>query len=225
MILKKILVALCAATTLASGGAWAQPGWVPPGNDPNGYYSDADHSGYYDRDGRYRRIRDRGWRGERDGRGERDYGPPPPPPPPQAAYYEQGRYEESCRRGNATAGTIFGALAGGLIGGAASRGNGGAVVGGVVLGGLLGNVIGRDIDCEDQPVAYRTYADGLNGDIGRPYEWHNRGNRGTFTSVREFRRGGVVCRDFTETSWRGGQNFTRSGTACREVGTGHWRFD
>ncbi len=149
-------------------------------------------------------------------------GPPPPPPP---AYYEQGRYEESCRRGNAAAGTIFGALAGGLIGGAASRGNGGAVVGGVVLGGLLGNVVGRDIDCEDQPEAYRVYADSLNGDIGRPYEWHNRGNRGTFTSTREFRRGDQVCREFTETSWRGNRDFTRTGVAYRDIGTGNWRFD
>ena len=222
MTIQKILLTACAVTTLLSGAASAQPGWVPPGNDPGGYYSDADHGGYYDRDGRYRRIRDRGWRDER-GRDDRDrgYGPPPPPP----AYYEQGRYEESCRRGNATAGTIFGALAGGLIGGAASRGNGGAVVGGVVLGGLLGNVVGRDIDCEDQPVAYRVYADGLNGEMGRPYEWHNRGNRGTFTTTREFRRGGMVCRDFSETSWRGGQSFTRTGTACREMGTGNWRFD
>ena len=219
MILKKILLAACAAATVVSGSAWAQPGWVPPGNDRDGYYSDADHNGYYDRDGRYRRIRERDWRGERD------YGPPPPPPPPQAAYYEQGRYEESCRRGNATAGTIFGALAGGLLGGAASRGNGGAVVGGVVLGGLLGNVIGRDIDCEDQPIAYRTYAAGLNGDIGRPYEWHNRGNRGTFTTIREFRRGGQVCREFSETSWRGNRDFTRTGVACRDIGNGHWRFD
>ena len=219
MVLKKTLLAVCAAATLASGGAWAQPAWVPPGNDPNGYYSSVDRNGYYDRDGRYRRMRDRGWRQERD------YGPPPPPPPPSAVYYEQGRYEESCRSGNATAGTIFGALAGGLLGGAASRGNGGAVVGGVVLGGLLGNVIGRDIDCEDQPVAYRTYASGLNGDIGRPYEWHNRGNRGTFTSIREFRRGGQVCREFTETSWRRGRDFTRTGVACRDIGNGHWRFD
>jgi surface antigen len=215
MTIKNILLTACAAATLVCSGASAQPGWVPPGNDPAGYYSDGDHSGYYDRDGRYRRIRDRGWR---EGR---DYGPPPPPP----AYYQQGRYEESCRRGNATAGTIFGALAGGLLGGAASRGNGGAVVGGVVLGGLLGNVIGRDIDCEDQPVAYRVYADGLNGEIGRPYEWRNRGNRGTFTSTREYRRGGVVCREFTETSYRGGQSSTRTGSACRETGTGHWRFD
>src|SRR5260221_5343285 len=103
MAIKKILLTACAAATLICGAASAQPGWVPPGNDPAGYYSDTDHNGYYDRDGRYRRIRDRGWRGDRD-RGDRDsdrgYGAPPPPP----AYYEQGRYEERCRRGNATAG-------------------------------------------------------------------------------------------------------------------------
>jgi surface antigen len=218
MAFKKALLAACAAATLISGTAMAQPGWVPPGNDPNGYYSDGDHSGYYDRDGRYRRIRDRG------GRGDRGYGPPPPPQP-APAYYQQGRYEESCRRGNAVNGTIFGALAGGLLGGVASRGNAGATIGGVVVGGLLGNVIGRDIDCEDQPVAYRVYADSLNGDVGRPYEWHNRGNRGTFTSTRELRRGGQMCREYSETSWRGGQSYTRSGIACRDTGNGHWRFD
>ena len=222
MSIRKIVLTTGAGILLLSGAASAQPGWVPPGNDPAGYYSDSDHNGYYDRDGRYRRIRDREGHYDRDsGPPDRGYGPPPPPP----AYYQQGRYEENCRRGNAAAGTIFGALAGGLIGGAASRGNGGAVVGGVVLGGLLGNVIGRDIDCEDQPVAYRVYDDSLNGDIGRPYEWRNRGNHGTFTSVREYRRGGAMCRDFTETSYRGGQSFTRTGTACREVGTGNWRFD
>jgi surface antigen len=224
MIFKKALLGACAAATLVSGAAMAAPPWVPPGNDPGGYYSDADHAGYYGTDGRYHRIRGMG------GRFDRDDGPPPPdrgygPPPPPPAYYQQGRYEDSCRRGNAAAGTIFGALAGGLIGGAASRGNGGAVVGGVVLGGLLGNVIGRDMDCEDQPVAFRVYDDSLNGDIGRPYEWRNRGNHGTFTSVREYRRAGAVCRDFTETTYRGGESFTRTGTACREVGTGNWRFD
>lgn len=221
MIARKIAVAVTAVLMLASGAASAQPGWVPPGNDPDGYYSDADHDGYYGRDGRYHRVR------YPRPRFEREYGPPPPPPPPPpaAAYYEPGHYEDSCRRGNAVAGTIFGALAGGLLGGAAGHGRGGAVAGGVVLGGLLGNVIGRDIDCEDQPVAYRIYADSLNGDIGRPYEWRNRGNHGTFTSVREFRRGDQVCRDFTETSYRGGQSFTRTGTACREIGTGNWRFD
>ncbi len=216
---KKILMAASAAF-LAFGavGALAQPSWVPPGNDPNGYYSQNDHNGYYDSNGRYQRIQDRGYRGYRD----RDYGPPPPPPP--GDYYQQGRYEDNCRRGNQAAGTVFGALAGGLIGDAASRGNGGAVVGGAILGGLLGNAISRDIDCEDQGVAFRVYADGLNGDVGRRYEWRNRSNYGYFTPTREYRRNGVTCRDFTETTYRGGQAFTRTGTACRETG-GNWRFD
>ncbi|HEX2760809.1 MAG TPA: hypothetical protein VHM27_09860, partial [Rhizomicrobium sp.] len=131
-MLKKMLLAASAALTLTSSLAVAQPRWVPPGNDPDGYYSEADRSGYYTRDGRYRRIREP----------RRDYGPPPPPPP--AAYYEQGRYEESCRSGNATAGTIFGALGGAAIGAGVSRGNGGAAIGGAVLGGILGNVIARD---------------------------------------------------------------------------------
>ena len=237
---RKFLVSACAAAVLFGGTAWAQPGWVPPGNDPEGYYSNADHGGYYDRDGRYRRIhyRDRddyGPRHDRDDYGPPPgaaygpppataYGPPPPPPPPPPGY-QASAYQENCHRGNATNGTVIGALAGGLIGGLASHGNAGATIGGVVVGGVLGNVIGRDVDCDDQPAAFRVYADSLNGDVGRPYEWHNRGNHGTFTSVREFRRGDRFCREFTETSWRGGQNFTRSGVACREVGSGNWRFD
>src|SRR3954468_19802256 len=66
MSIKKILLSACAAVTLLTGAASAQPGWVPPGNDRDGYYSDNDHNGYYDRDGRYRRIRDRGGRYDRD---------------------------------------------------------------------------------------------------------------------------------------------------------------
>ena len=42
---------------------------------------------------------------------------------------------------------------------------------------------------------------------------------------REFRRGGMVCREFTETSYRpDGRSFTRTGTACRQD-DGNWRFD
>jgi surface antigen len=213
----KFKATLLAAAALVSAGvttASAQPAWVPPGNDPGGYYSDNDHNGYYDRSGQYQRIQDRH---------DRDYGPPPPPPPPPA-YYQQGRYEDNCRRGNQAAGTIFGALAGGLIGSAASRGNGGAVVGGAILGGLLGNTISRDVDCEDQPVAFQVYAGALNGPVGVRAEWHNRGNYGYFTPTREFRRGDVVCREFTETSYRGRESYTRTGTACRQA-DGNWRFD
>jgi surface antigen len=209
--MKRILLSTTAAI-LAFGtlAAHAQP-LPPPGNDPYGYYSQSDHEGYYDRQGRYRHIR----------RAE-EFAPPPPPPD---AYYQQGRYEQDCHRGNTAAGTIFGALAGGLIGGAASHGNGGAVVGGAVLGGLLGNAVSRDIDCDDQPYAFRVYANGLNGDVGRRYEWRHDRAYGYFTPVREYRRGGVICRDFTETSYRpDGRTFTRSGSACRETG-GNWRFD
>jgi surface antigen len=211
MKMRVILLAAAAAVTLGTAVS-AQPAWVPPGNDPNGYYSNADHNGYYDRNGNYTRIREP----------QRDYGPPPPPP--RTEYYEEGRYEQNCHRGNQAAGTIFGAIAGGLLGSAASHGNGGAVVGGAILGGLLGNTISRDIDCDDQPVAFRVYSEGLNGDIGRRYDWRGRNGYGYFTPTREYRRGGTVCRDFTETTYRGNQTFTRRGTACRETG-GNWRFD
>ena len=215
--MKRLLLSAAAAVFAAGSlSAGAQP-LPPPANDPYGYYSQYDHEGYYDREGHYRHMRypDQG------------YGPPPPPPPPPppAAYYMPGRYEEDCHRGNAVAGTIFGALAGGLLGGAVSRGNGGAVVGGAVLGGVLGNVVAGDIDCDDQPYAFRVYADGLNGDIGRRYEWRHGRAYGYFTPVREYRRGGAICRDFTETSYRpDGRNFTRRGSACRR-GDGNWKFD
>lgn len=221
MAIKRLFLGACAAAILAGGPAFAQPAWVPPGNDPGGYYSDADHSGYYDRDGRYHRIhyRDR-----------YDYGPPPgpgygPPPPPPPAYGPPPAQVRDCRSDNRGTGTILGAIAGGLIGGFASHGNGLATVGGVIGGGVLGNVIAGDMDCEDQAQAYPVYVDGLNGDIGRPYEWHRGPNRGTFTSTREFRRGGQICREFTETTWRGGRSNTRTGVACRDMGNGGWRFD
>ena len=185
MLIKRILMTAAAILAIGTLTAEAQP--APPGNDPYGYYSQYDHNGYYDRDGRYRRMRQR----DRDF----DAGPPPPPPPPPQAYYEQGRYEDACRRGNTAAGTIFGAIAGGLIGGAASHGNGGAVVGGAILGGLLGNTVSRDIDCDAQPYAFRVYADGLNGDLGRRYEWRHDRSYGYFTPTREFRRGGTICRE------------------------------
>jgi len=208
MNLKSALFGAASLLAAGLGVARAQPGWVPPGNDPRGYYSDADHNGYYDRDGRYTRIQ---------------FPPPPPPPPPPSGYYQQG-YSDNCHRNNTAAGTILGAVAGGLIGGAASHGNGGAVVGGAILGGVLGNAISGDIDCDDQPVALGIYTDGLNGEIGRRYDWRGRNGYGYFTPTREYRRNDTVCRDFTETTYRGGRTFTRTGTACREAG-GNWRFD
>src|ERR1700748_3032746 len=92
MPIKRILMTAAAVLSIATIVAEAQP--APPGSDPYGYYSQYDQNGYYERDGRYRRIRQRDF----------DNGPPPPPaygpPPPSGAYYEQGRYEADCHRGN-----------------------------------------------------------------------------------------------------------------------------
>lgn len=204
------------ALAILGGTALAQPFPTPAGTDPEGYYSRSDRDGYYDRRGTYHRFSE--YR-DRD-----DYDAPPPPP---SGYYREGAYEDSCRKTNSdnkTVGTIFGALAGGLIGGAASHGNGGAVVGGAILGGLLGNAVARDIPCEDHPYAFRAYATGLNGDIGRRYEWRHGDNYGYFTPQREFNRGRTVCRSWSETTYVRGREYNRSGTACRQT-DGNWRFD
>jgi surface antigen len=219
--MKKLMMAGAALALLAVTPAVAQNWSPPPGADPDGYYSRSDRDGYYDRNGRYHRFdEDRDYR--RDN-GPRDdaYGPPPPPP---SSYYQEGRYEDRCKKGTNVAGTLFGALAGGLIGSAASHGNGGAVVGGAILGGLLGNAVSRDLPCEDHPYAFRAYATGLNGDIGRRYEWRHGSNYGYFTPEREFYRGRNVCRSWSETTYVRGRQYTRSGTACRYT-DGNWHFD
>ena len=154
-----------------------QPSLAPPGNDPGGYYSDADHDGYYDRDGRFQRVR----------YGRRDRDRPliattarrrrPLASAARAPITSRAAMKRIAAAATATTGTIFGALAGGLIGGAASHGNGGAVVGGVVWAACWATSSAGDIDCEDQPVPIRIYVDGLNGDIGRPYEWRPRQSR------------------------------------------------
>ena len=225
MRLKSMLAAATAVAAIAISGASAQPYGPPQGRDqndsysqrdPNNYYSQTDQNGYYNRNGQYQRMRrdfDR-----RDDRGDNRRGGE------SGGYYQQGAYEQNCRQGNVAAGTIFGALAGGALGSALSHGNGGAVVGGAVLGGLLGNTVSKDISCDDQPYAFRVYSDGLNGDMGRRYDWNHGQSRGYFIPTREYRRNNVVCRDFTETTYRDNRELTHSGTACRAQ-DGNWRFD
>jgi surface antigen len=217
--MKTRMALMVAATALFATAIAASAQNYGPPRDPNGYYSQSDQSGYYDRNGRYRQMRaqyDRRDRQDDRDRADDRYD--------QANYYRQGEYEQSCRRGNAVAGTIFGAAAGGVIGSAVSRGNGGAVVGGAVLGGLLGNTVAKDIECDDQPYAFRTYSDGLNGDMGRRYDWNHGQARGYFQPVREYQRSGIRCRDFTVTTYREGRELTHNGTACR-ASDGQWRFD
>src|SRR3954471_18715909 len=190
----KTKLVLTIAALLATVSVAAAQNYGPQ-PDRYGYYSQSDQRGYYDRDGRYRHIPQYDRRGRQDGAGTRyDH---------SASYYRQGEYEQNCRRGNVAAGTIFGAAAGGLVGSAVSHGNGGAVIGGAVLGGLLGNTVSKDIACEDQPYAFQTYSEGLNGNVGRRYDWNHGDSRGSFQPVREYQRSGTRCRDFTETTYRG----------------------
>lgn len=214
MTMRNILLTATTLAVLAPTLAFAQPSWVPWGNDPAGYYSDNDHNGYYDRNGDYQRIR-------YPRRSDIVPPPPPPPPPPGPAYVPV----RDCHRDNRGAGTILGAIAGGLIGGFASHGNGLATIGGVIGGGALGNVIAGDMDCDDYAQAYPVYVDSFNGDIGRPYAWRRGPNHGTITTTREFRRGGQICREFTTTTYRGNESRSRTGIACRGMGDSGWRFD
>ena len=203
-----LYLAGAAAIVLAMGPALAQPDET---RDPDGYYSNTDRDGYYDRDGHYRRFSDG------DDADARDDDDAPP------VYYREGEYERGCRSGNRAAGTVFGAVGGGLIGGAASHGNAGAVVGGVILGGLLGNALSRDVDCDSQREAFSIYADGFNGEIGRRYDWHHGDDYGYFTPTREYQMEGQRCRDFTETSYHNGREYRHVGTACYEH-DGHWHM-
>jgi surface antigen len=210
----RIAIMAAAALCVTSLAASAQ-NYGP--RDPDGYYSQSDQRGYYDHNGRYHQMRAQYDRRDGYDRGDNRDGPSP-------AYYRQGEYEQNCQRGNVAAGTIFGAVAGGLIGSAVSHGNGGAVIGGAVLGGVLGNTVSKDIACDDQPYAFSTYSQGLNGDIGRRYDWNHGQSRGYFQPTREYQRQGIQCRDFTETTYRDGQELSHNGTACR-ANDGQWRFD
>lgn len=151
---------------------------------------------------------------------DQGYGLPPAPPP---GYYQRGTYEAQCRQGNIAAGTIFGAIAGGLLGGGFSHGNGAAIAGGVILGGVVGNSLSRDIDCDDQGYAFASYDEGLNGEVGREYDWNHGGERGTFTATREYQDGGYICRDFHTVTYRDGNRYERDGSACRED-DGNWHM-
>lgn len=131
----------------------------------------------------------------------------------------QGRYYygSECHEQNRTAGTVLGAIAGGIIGNqfGSGGGNAAATVGGVILGGAIGNKIGGDIDCEDRPYAFRAYNRSFEGPVGRRYDWHGPRARGHIVTTRQYRRHGRWCRDFVETSWHRGREYTRDGTVCR----------
>jgi surface antigen len=147
----------------------------------------------------------------------------------QSHGYERGAYYygSDCN-GEAAAGTVIGAVAGGVIGSQIGHGDTrtAATVGGVILGGLAGNSIARDINCRDRHYAFTSYSAGFDGRIGQRYEWRNEqgDSYGSFTPTREYSRSGYTCRDFTEVTYRKGQQFDRQGTACRQ-NDGNWYLE
>jgi len=134
-----------------------------------------------------------------------------------------GAFADECSGRDHTNGTVLGALGGGLIGGLAGHGNGLGIVGGALLGGLAGNAIARDMDCDDRPYAARSYHESFQGPVGQRHDWNRGPDRGYVVTNREYRRHGMICRDFTQVVYRHGREFNRDGTACRRRG-GEWRF-
>ena len=131
---------------------------------------------------------------------------------------------DACSGRDHPEGTILGGVLGGVIGGGATNGNAGGVIGGAILGGLAGNALARDMDCNDRPYAARSYRDSFQGPVGRRYSWRNGRNRGYVVTDREYRRGRMICRDFTQVVYRRGREIDRQGTACRPRRGGEWRF-
>lgn len=135
-----------------------------------------------------------------------------------------GALADDCSGRDHSTGTVLGAAGGGIIGGVASHGNGLGIIGGALLGGLAGNAISRDMDCNDQQHAATSYDQSFHGRVGERHEWVSEDHDHGYTVTnREYRRGGQVCRDFTQVTYRGGREMDRHGTACRGR-NGDWQF-
>ena len=136
--------------------------------------------------------------------------------------YNDDTYYRNCRTSPDPAGIIAGALIGGLIGNSVGQnGNrGGATVAGVIVGGALGAAMTRNLDCEDQSYAYKTYYDGFNS--GRPntaYEWRNprNGHYGNFRVVSYNNDpDGFRCANYSQQIFIQGRPQTTTGVACQQ---------
>jgi len=196
MLPMKKSIALLTATTMLTGmlaqSVAAQPGYggsgygPPPGRSYNDGFRDGYRQGYDDGSIRARY----------DDRAPNVQGPPGPGvfndqdqlwrQRYQRQYtYTDDNYYRQCRTQVDPGGVIAGALIGGLLGNALGRGGGrgGATIAGVVAGGALGAALTRNLNCEDQSYAYKTYYDGFNsGRTNVPYQWRNpnSGNYGEF---------------------------------------------
>jgi surface antigen len=195
---------------------------------PSNQYDDGYREGYragYDAARNTQRYDDRpdnraeigGTRGDPNARWRQRYA--------QSYTYNDDNYYRSCRNSPDPAGVIAGALIGGLLGNAASRGNGGATVAGVILGGVTGAALTRNLDCEDQSYAYKTYYDGFNS--GRPnsdYQWRNpsNGHYGNFRVVSYANDpDGFRCANFSQQIYINERPQVSTGRACQQP-DGSW---
>jgi surface antigen len=193
------------------------------GRDPSNQYNDGYRAGYsagYDAARNTQRYNDRpdnraeigGNRSDPNARWRQRY--------TQSYTYNDDNYYRSCRTSPDPAGVIAGALIGGLLGNAASRGNGGATVAGVIVGGATGAALTRNLGCEDQSYAYKTYYDGFNS--GRPnstYQWRNpsNGHYGNFRVVNYANDpDGFRCANFSQQIYINGRPQISTGRACQQ---------
>jgi surface antigen len=135
-----------------------------------------------------------------------------------------GALADDCSGHDHNTGTILGAAGGGIIGGVASHGNGLGIIGGALLGGLAGNAVSRDMDCNDQQPAARSYDRSFHGRVGQRNDWQSEDqDHGYTVTDREYYRGRRLCRDFTQVTYRNGREMDEHGTACRNR-DGQWEF-
>jgi surface antigen len=138
--------------------------------------------------------------------------------------YRDCQRDTSNRQGtNAAIGAAAGGLLGNQVAGRGSRTGG--TIAGVLLGAVAGYALTKDVDCDDRQYAEPTYQRGLEGPVGRRYDWRSQEDRdyGHFTPTREYRRDNYTCRDWTSTTYRDGRQLRRRGSACRYE-DGNWYF-
>ncbi len=124
-------------------------------------------------------------------------------------------------------GAVVGGVAGGVLGSIAgsqiAKGDArlATTAGGAILGALLGSAIGHSLDpndssCMGQAMAYAP--------VGRPIAWDNQGYGAQYdiTPMRQYRRSGLVCRDYVAKAKINGRKQRVQGTACQQA-DGSWR--
>ena len=147
-----------------------------------------------------------------------------PYPQGYARDYRDCRHDQDNRQAtNAAIGAAAGGLLGNQVAGRGSRTGG--TIAGVLLGAVAGYALTKDVDCNDRDVAEPTYYRGLEGPVGRRYDWRSEQDRdyGYFTPTREYNRDNYTCRDWVSTTYRDGRRIRNNGSACRYE-DGNWYF-